>query len=79
MSARPLAEVNAELDRLREEFLAAAERYVRERNVEAFDAWRKVQRRYQAVHREWWALTSPDVDYDSVFGAEVELGEGKPC
>lgn len=68
MSARPLAEVNAELDECSELFLAAGERYVRERSPEAFDAWRKVQRRYMAVHREWWALTTPDVDYEAVFG-----------
>ena len=75
---RPIAEVNAELDALNAEFLAAAERYVDERSVEAFQAWQRVQRRYQAVHREWFALAMPGSDYDATFGGPEMVSVAVP-
>lgn len=73
MSApRTLTEVQAELDGLSEAFVAAAEHYVQTRTSDAFAAWCEARRRYTAMHREWWALVSPGVDYDATFGdAEV--------
>ena len=65
---RSLATVHAELDRLGAEFVDAAEDYVRTRSGEAFAAMNEARRRYTAVHREWWALVSPSVDYDAAFG-----------
>jgi hypothetical protein len=69
---RSLTEVHAELDGLSEAFVAAAEHYVQTRTSEAFAAWTEARRRYTTVHREWWALVSPGVDYDAAFSdAEV--------
>jgi hypothetical protein len=68
---KTVGELNAELDRLSAEFLTAAERYVRERSVEAFGEWQAAMRRYMSVHRRWWALVSPEVDYEAAFGGEL--------
>lgn len=58
MSERPCAEIHAELDALSAEFVAA------------FEAWREVGRRYRAVHREWFELAHPGVEYDATFGGD---------
>ncbi len=68
-----IAALNGELDAINVRLLEACEQYVRERTPEAFKAWLAVNREYLAAHRRWWALTSPDVDYDSVFGAAQAL------
>ena len=69
MTDLTMAELNAELDAINVRLLAACARYVKERSKESFDAWLAVNREYVATHRRWWALASPDVPYESVFGA----------
>lgn len=70
-----VAALNRELDAINVRLLEACERYVRERTQATFDAWLAVNREYVATHRRWWALTSPDVDYDAVFGSAQALSQ----
>lgn len=68
---RQIADIHAELDAINGRLLDAMARYVRERSKESFDEWLAINREYVATHRRWWALASPDVPYESVFGATV--------
>lgn len=64
-------ELKEDVTRLMHEMLDACRRSTEAKTPEALEARHEAIARYIEKHRQWFALTMPELDYDEVYGSPV--------
>lgn len=64
------SELNARVTDAMMHMLESCAGYTRDPKPETYRVWRAATSQYIELHRRWFKLACPELDYDSVYGAQ---------